>query len=34
MNYRNGHEFEFTYLRPSQIRCDMLYQRKLDQKRA
>lgn len=33
MNYPKGHEFEFKMLRPSQIRYDPLYQRKLDVKR-
>lgn len=30
MNYPKGHEFEFKYLRPSQLRVDPLYQRQLD----
>lgn len=33
MKYPKGHEFEFTSLRPSLIRCDPLYQRMLDIKR-
>ena len=33
MKYRNGHEFEYKLLRPSQIRVDPLYQRKLDPRR-
>lgn len=33
MKYPKGHEFEFVSLRPSQIRCDELYQRSLDTKR-
>ena len=32
MNYPKGHEFEFQYIRPSQIKCDPLYQRKLNVK--
>lgn len=34
MSYPNGHEFEYKYLRPSQIKFDPLYQRELDAKRA
>ena len=30
MRYPNGHEFEYKYLRPSQIEVDPLYQRSLD----
>ena len=30
MRYRNGHDFEFKALRPSQINIDDSYQRKLD----
>lgn len=33
MKYPKGHEFEFKYLRPSQIVADPLYQRPLDQRR-
>ena len=33
MKYANGHEFEMRQLRPSQIRCDPLYQRELDIRR-
>ena len=33
MKYPKGHEFEYRQLRPSQIRCDPLYQRELDMKR-
>ena len=29
MRYPNGHEFEYRYLRPSQIQVDPLYQRRL-----
>lgn len=29
MRYPNGHEFEYKYLRPSQIEIDPLYQRRL-----
>ena len=30
MNYPKGHEFEYKWLRPSQLRTDPLYQRQLD----
>lgn len=30
MRYPNGHEFEYRYLRPSQIQVDPMYQRRLD----
>ena len=33
MKYPKGHEFEYRQLRPSQIKCDPLYQRELDNKR-
>ncbi len=33
MKYPKGHEFEYRQLRPSQIKTDPLYQRKLDDKR-
>ena len=33
MNYPKGHEFEFKYLYPSQIKFDTLYQRELDTRR-
>lgn len=33
MKYPGGHEFEYKYLRPSQIKIDPLYQRKLNTKR-
>lgn len=33
MKYPKGHEFEYKYLRPSQIVADPLYQRPLDQRR-
>ena len=33
MNYPKGHEFEYRQLRPSQIKADPLYQRKLDTNR-
>lgn len=33
MKYPKGHEFEFRYLKPSQLRVDPLYQRVLDPKR-
>lgn len=33
MKYPGGHEFEFKMLRPSQLKVDPLYQRKLDAKR-
>lgn len=33
MRYPKGHEFEFKFLRPSQIRADPLYQRDLETKR-
>ena len=33
MKYPGGHEFEFKYLRPSQMKVDRLYQRELDTKR-
>lgn len=33
MKYPKGHEFEYRQLHPSQIKCDPLYQRELDNKR-
>ena len=33
MKYPKGHEFEVRQLRPSQIKCDPLYQRELDNRR-
>lgn len=30
MRYPNGHEFEYRFLRPSQIQVDPMYQRRLD----
>lgn len=33
MKYANGHEFEFRYLKPDQIKIDPLYQRRLDTNR-
>ena len=30
MKYPNGHEFEYRFLRPSQIQVDPMYQRRLD----
>lgn len=33
MNYLNGHEFEYKFIRPSQICADPLYQRKIDPRR-
>lgn len=33
MRYRNGHEFKYMGLRPSQINVDLLYQRPLNKKR-
>lgn len=30
MRYPNGHEFEYRFLRPSQIQIDPMYQRRLD----
>ena len=33
MKYPNGHEFEIRAIRPSQIVCDPLYQRPIDEKR-
>lgn len=33
MNYKNGHDFEYRWLRPSLIKADPLYQRPVDVKR-